>query len=90
MEFYFNAWYHVQVPAQHKEVMRKIKLVVTRVCDFLPDECILILPPRRGDQAFRDWYVQLETHARTAEKNMLKYIALTKPNACVPVLWPIP
>ncbi|KAH9100079.1 hypothetical protein LEN26_016208 [Aphanomyces euteiches] len=80
LEFYSNRWYALPLSPNEKEIMRKIRLVVGRVKDFLPADCILTLPPRPDDKKFGEWQTDLDRHARLAEKSMLQYISQIKPH----------
>ncbi|KAH9093460.1 hypothetical protein Ae201684P_016088 [Aphanomyces euteiches] len=80
LEFYSNRWYALPLSPNEKEIMRKIRLVVGRVKDFLPADCILTLPPRPDDKKFGKWQTDLDRHARLAEKSMLQYISQIKPH----------
>jgi hypothetical protein len=73
MEYMCNRWY-AGMPAGNNEVVRKIKLIVERVKDFLPAGTVLTDPPPADSPRFKQWYVELEENAKLSERSMISYI----------------
>jgi hypothetical protein len=73
MEYMCNRWY-AGMPAGNIEVIRKIKLIVERVKDFLPAGTVLTDLPPAGSSRFKQWYVELEENAKLSERSMISYI----------------